>query len=120
MLQKFQNGYDKRNGKKRSGLPMMLAVLMIASAALTACAPRETAEKTEFTKAAAESTQKVENGETLVIPVKDIWRSLLSRLRMARSGQHLTPARYAMIQEEDTISRMEMFLCARTAETVFL
>ncbi|SEU13380.1 Predicted membrane protein [Lacrimispora sphenoides] len=72
MLQKFQNGYVKRNGKKRSGLPMKLALLMIAAVALTACAPKKTAEKTESTKAAAESAQKVENGETLVIPVKDI------------------------------------------------
>ncbi|MGL6216650.1 MAG: DUF2318 domain-containing protein, partial [Lacrimispora sphenoides] len=72
MLQKFQNGYVKRNGRKRSGLPMKLALLIIAAAALTACAPKKTAEKTESTKAAAESTQKVESGETLVIPVKDI------------------------------------------------
>jgi len=107
MLQKFKN-YDKGNGKKRSGFAMKLAVMVIAAAALTACAPKEKAEETtEPAKAAADNA----------VPR---WRSLQLRLRMERSGQRLTPARYAMIQEEDTISRKEMFLCARTAETVFL
>ncbi|WP_349947618.1 DUF2318 domain-containing protein [Lacrimispora sp. BS-2] len=72
MLQKFQNGYEKKNGKQRSGLPMRLAVLMIAAAALTACSSREKAEESEPARAAAESTQKAGNGEALVIPVKDI------------------------------------------------
>ena len=72
MLQKLKN-YGKGNGKKRSGFAMKLAVMMIAAAALTACAPKEKAEETtEPTKAAAENAQKVGSGDTLAIPVKDI------------------------------------------------
>lgn len=73
MLQKFNNGYDKGNGKKRSRFAMKLAVMVIAAAALTACAPKEKAEETiEPTKAAAENAQKVGSGDALAIPVKDI------------------------------------------------
>ncbi|MBW4847702.1 MAG: DUF2318 domain-containing protein [Lachnospiraceae bacterium] len=47
--------------------------MVIAAAALTACAPKEKAEETtEPTKAAAENAQKVGSGDALAIPVKDI------------------------------------------------
>lgn len=72
MLQKLKN-YGKGNGKKRSGFAMKLAVMVIAAAALTACAPKDKAEETtEPAKAAAENAQKVGSGDTLAIPVKDI------------------------------------------------
>ncbi|GLC81575.1 DUF2318 domain-containing protein [Lacrimispora brassicae] len=72
MLQKFQIKNDRKNRRKPSPLLIRLTVLVIAAAALTACAPKEKAEKTETAQAAAESGQKAGPGESLVIPVKDI------------------------------------------------
>lgn len=72
MLRKFKNGYDKKNGRKPGLSFLKLAVLVTAAAALTACAPKEKAEKTETAQASAESGQKVGKGESLAIPVKDV------------------------------------------------
>ncbi len=72
MLQKFQNGNNKKDTRKCRRLSMGLALLILTAAALTACSPKEKAEITEPVQAAAENSQMAGNGGALVIPVKDI------------------------------------------------